>query len=228
MCSRVGHSLHLLDGTPCRHNGPRFRVCLFLHGFWPPTPRTAGRGNCVPRPRPLCPGGRPLAFSSPLRTFSMDAAKGNPLLGGALGFPPVSAGSSCRAFVRSLARAFRLAGHSSGPWRAPSSERQRPPLPGVPRRDVQTTLRTAFLSPGWHGGWTRSRGRLGRLSPRWNAGPPKTKNGCAFAWARFLMGLGKRSRERRSRHLGVVGMVVGCAPGGGLVGHPPDEMPPPP
>ena len=44
--------------------------------------------------------------SSPLRTFSMDAAKGNPLLGGALGFPPVSAGSSCRAFVRSLARAF--------------------------------------------------------------------------------------------------------------------------
>jgi hypothetical protein len=44
--------------------------------------------------------------SSPLGTFSMDAAKGNPLLGGALGFPPVSAGSSCRAFVRSLARAF--------------------------------------------------------------------------------------------------------------------------
>ena len=144
MCSRVGHSLHLLDGTPCRHNGPRFRVCLFLHGFWPPTPRTAGRGNCVPRPRPLCPGGRPLAFSSPLRTFSMDAAKGNPLLGGALGFPPVSAGSSCRAFVRSLARAFRLAGHSSGPWRAPSSERPsargqlgnwpRPAVGGVFRR----------------------------------------------------------------------------------------------
>jgi hypothetical protein len=44
--------------------------------------------------------------SSPLRTFSMDAAKGNPLLGGALGFPPVSAGSSCRAFVQSLVRAF--------------------------------------------------------------------------------------------------------------------------
>ncbi len=36
----------------------------------------------------------------------MDAAKGNPLLGSALGFPPVLAGSSCRAFVRSLARAF--------------------------------------------------------------------------------------------------------------------------
>ena len=44
--------------------------------------------------------------SSPLRTFLMDAAKGNLLLGGALGFPPVSAGSSCQAFVRSLARAF--------------------------------------------------------------------------------------------------------------------------
>lgn len=36
----------------------------------------------------------------------MDAAKGNPLLGSALGFPTVSAGASCRAFVPSLARAF--------------------------------------------------------------------------------------------------------------------------
>ena len=36
----------------------------------------------------------------------MDAAKGNPLLGSALEFPPVSAGASCRAFVPSLARAF--------------------------------------------------------------------------------------------------------------------------
>ena len=33
------------------------------------------------------------------------------------------------------------------------------------------TLRTALPSPVWHGGWTRSRGRLGRPSPRWNAGP---------------------------------------------------------
>ena len=60
MCSRVGRSLHPLDGTPCRHNGQRFRVGPFLHGFWPPTPQTAGRGNRVPRPRPFCPGGRPL------------------------------------------------------------------------------------------------------------------------------------------------------------------------
>ena len=44
--------------------------------------------------------------STPLRRFSMDAAKGNPLLGSALGFPTVSAGASCRAFVPSLARAF--------------------------------------------------------------------------------------------------------------------------
>ena len=60
MCSRVGHSLHPLNGTPCRPNGQRFRVGLFRHGFWPPMPRAAGRGNHVPRPRPLCPGGRPL------------------------------------------------------------------------------------------------------------------------------------------------------------------------
>jgi hypothetical protein len=65
--------------------------------------------------------------SSPLRTFSMDAAKGNPLLGGALGFPPVSAGSSCRAFVRSLARAFIRAAVCSWPaWRlAPPRRRRR-------------------------------------------------------------------------------------------------------
>ncbi len=44
--------------------------------------------------------------STPLRTFSMDAAKGNPLLGSTLEIPPVSAGSSCRVFVRSLVRAL--------------------------------------------------------------------------------------------------------------------------
>jgi hypothetical protein len=60
---------------------------------------------------PFAPAAGPLRTkssspSSQLRTFSMDAVKGNPLLGGALGFPPVSAGSSCRAFVQSLARAF--------------------------------------------------------------------------------------------------------------------------
>ena len=64
----------------------------------------------------------------------------------------------------------------------------------------------------------------------WSAVPPMErrsppKNGSASAWARFLMGLGKRRRERSSRHLGVVGMAVGCAPGGGLVGHTPDGMP---
>jgi hypothetical protein len=64
--------------------------------------------------------------SSPLRTFSMDAAKGNPLLGGALGFPPVSAGSSCRAFVRSLARAFIRAAICSWPaWRLAPPRRWR-------------------------------------------------------------------------------------------------------
>ena len=57
---RVGHSLHPLNGTPCRPNGQRVRVGLFRHGFWPPMPRAAGRGNHVPRPCPLCPGGRPL------------------------------------------------------------------------------------------------------------------------------------------------------------------------
>jgi hypothetical protein len=49
-----------LDGTPCQLNGQRFCVGPFLCGFWPPTPRTAGRGNRVPRPRALCRGGRPL------------------------------------------------------------------------------------------------------------------------------------------------------------------------
>ena len=41
--------------------------------------------------------------------------------------------------------------------------------------------------------------------------------GSPLAWARFLMGLGKQRRERRSRHLGVVGLAVGCAPGWGIV-----------
>jgi hypothetical protein len=48
--------------------------------------------------------------------------------------------------------------------------------------------------------------------------PPKKKQmGSASTWARFLMGLGKQRRERRSRHLGVVGLAVGCAPGWGIV-----------
>jgi len=67
-----------------------------------------------------------------------------------------------------------------------------------------------------HGVWLCSGGRLGWSSPRWNAGP-KNKMGSALAWARFLMGLGKQRRERRSRHLGVVSLAVGCAPGWGIV-----------
>ena len=60
---------------------------------------------------PFAPAAGPLrtklsSLSSPLRTFLMDAAEGNLLLGGAFGFTPVLAGSSCRAFVQSLARAF--------------------------------------------------------------------------------------------------------------------------
>jgi hypothetical protein len=55
--------------------------------------------------------------------------------------------------------------------------------------------------------------------------PPKKPNGQRFRVGPFLMGLGKRRRERRSRHLGVVGVAVGCAPGGGVVGHPPDGTP---
>ena len=49
--------------------------------------------------------------------------------------------------------------------------------------------------------------------------PPK-EMGSASAWARFLMGFGKQRRERRSRHLGVVGLAVGCAPGWGIVSIP--------
>ncbi len=59
-------------------------------------------------------------------------------------------------------------------------------------------------------------GLVGRLP----TGMPAQKMGSASAWARFLMGLGKQRRERRSRHLGVVGMAVGCAPGWGIVRHP--------
>ena len=54
----------------------------------------------------------------------------------------------------------------------------------------------------------------------------QTKMGSASAWARFFMGLGKRRRERRSRPLGVVGMAVGCAPGGGCHDKPGDMSPP--
>jgi hypothetical protein len=46
--------------------------------------------------------------------------------------------------------------------------------------------------------------------------PPK-EMGSASAWARFLMGLGKQHHGWHSRHLGVVGLAVGCAPGWGIV-----------
>ena len=41
--------------------------------------------------------------------------------------------------------------------------------------------------------------------------------GSASAWARFLVGLGKQHHGWHSRHLGVVGLAVGCAPGWGIV-----------
>ena len=75
--------------------------------------------------------------SSPLRTFLMNAVKGNTLLGGALGFYPVLAGSSCQAFVRSLARAFIRAAvmlvASLAVAPAPPSEVRFAPAVGPPR-----------------------------------------------------------------------------------------------
>jgi hypothetical protein len=138
MCSRVGHSLHPLDGTPCRHNGQRFRVARFSMGFGRRRRERLGVAIMFLNLAHFAPAAGPSRTkssspSSPLRTFSMDAEKGNPLLGGgALGFPPVSAGSSCRAFVRSLTRAFIRALPCSWPaWRlAPPRRRRRvsPPL----------------------------------------------------------------------------------------------------
>jgi hypothetical protein len=115
MCSRVGHSLHPLDGTPCRHNGQRFRVARFSMGFGRRRRERLGVAIMFLNLAHFAPAAGPSRTkssspSSPLRTFSMDAEKGNPLLGGApWGFLP--------------SRPGRLAGHSSGPWRAPSSER---------------------------------------------------------------------------------------------------------
>ncbi len=72
----------------------------------------------------------------------------------------------------------------------------------------QTMPRTALPTLGdrWHGGWMRARGE-GCRPPL--VDPPVQKIASASACFRFIMGLIKQPREWRSRHLRVVGTVVG-------------------
>jgi hypothetical protein len=58
---------------------------------------------------------------------------------------------------------------------------------------------------------------VGGLPERWVVGHPlagtlSQKIGSASAWAWFIIIVFKQRRERRSRHLAVIGMVVGSLP----------------